>query len=129
VERYTRQRDAIVNAIVVASRPLSPQEILDAARIEMPKLSIATVYRNLRMLLAEGSIRAVDLPGEPARYEEAALDHHHHFKCTECERVFDIGACQMAMKSIVPRDFSVERHDLTIYGRCSECNAHEPGRH
>ena len=122
MERRTKQRDAIVNAIVVAARPLSPHEILEAASSEMAALSIATVYRTLRVLLDEGSIDAIELPGEPPRYEEAALGHHHHFKCTACDRVFDVKACQISMKTLVPPDFSVDRHELTVYGLCGECN-------
>jgi hypothetical protein len=51
MERSTRQRSAIRSAIDAAGRPLSPQEVLDAAQAEVPGLSQATVYRNLKLLL------------------------------------------------------------------------------
>lgn len=123
MERSTRQRSAIRTVIDDAGRPLSPQEVLDAAQAEVPALSLATVYRNLKQLLEAGEIQAVSLPGDSPRYESAHHDHHHHFQCTECQRVFDIHACPGDMAALAPRGFSVERHELTLYGRCADCAA------
>ena len=69
MERSSRQRTAIRNAITAGGRPLAPQEILDAVRVSVPEIGIATVYRNLKLLLDQGEIQAVNLPGESARYE------------------------------------------------------------
>jgi Fur family ferric uptake transcriptional regulator len=121
MERYTRQRNAILNAIVVAARPLSPQEIHEAAAPGSPTLGIATVYRTIRMLLEEAAIRTVELPGEPARYESADLGHHHHFKCTACQRVFDVEECAADLHELVPVGFTLQGHDITLYGRCEDC--------
>lgn len=121
MERNTRQRSAIRDAITRAGRPLLPQEVLDAAQATAPGLSIATVYRNLRSLLDDGELRAVLLPGENARYEAAGIAHHHHFQCRQCQRVFEVDACPGDLASLAPAGFSVEDHDLTLYGRCAEC--------
>jgi Fur family ferric uptake transcriptional regulator len=123
MERNTRQRSAIRQAIEQAGRPLLPQEVLQAAQQEAPGLSIATVYRNLRTLVDEGALRAVMLPGEVARYELAGIAHHHHFQCRQCQRVFEVEACPGDLASLAPPGFSVEDHDLTLYGRCSDCAA------
>ena len=50
MERKTRQRVAIREAISESGRPLLPQEVLVAAQNAVPGLSLATVYRNLRSL-------------------------------------------------------------------------------
>jgi Fur family ferric uptake transcriptional regulator len=121
MERSTRQRAAIRDAIADAGRPLSPQEVLDAARGRVPGLSMATVYRNLRMLIEEGAIQTVLLPGDNPRYESTGHAHHHHFQCTKCHRVFDVHACPGNLAQLAPAGFTVETHDLTLYGRCSEC--------
>lgn len=121
MERSTRQRTAIRAAIEAAGRPLSPQEVLLAAQVEVPALSLATVYRNLKQLQDAGEIQAVDLPGENPRYEGTHHDHHHHFQCTSCQRVFDVHECPGDMASLAPKGFTVERHELTLYGRCDEC--------
>jgi Fur family ferric uptake transcriptional regulator len=121
MERNTRQRTAIREAIAQAGRPLLPQEVLEAAQPGAPGLSIATVYRNLRTLVQEGLLRPVVLPGENARYEVAHTGHHHHFQCRLCQRVFEVEACPGNLASLAPSGFTVEDHDLTLYGRCSDC--------
>ena len=121
MERNTRQRDAICDVIAQADRPLLPQEVLDAAQLQAPGLGIATVYRNLKALVEEGALRAVNLPGDNARFELVGHQHHHHFQCRQCQRVFDVHACPGDLSALAPQGFTVEDHDLTLYGRCSDC--------
>ena len=123
MERSTKQREAIRSAIGAAGRPLSPAEMLGAAREEVPGLGQATVYRTIRAMVEEGSLHAVELPGEPARYElsEAASSHHHHFRCDQCERVFDIEGCPLGVEQIAPKGFQVRDHEVILYGTCAEC--------
>lgn len=121
MERATRQRAAINEAIVMAGRPLLPEEILDAARNLVPGMALATVYRNLKLLAEDGQIRAVELPGENTRYEPADQAHHHHFQCRVCARVFDVQACPGGLAALAPRGFTVEHHELTLYGTCGDC--------
>ena len=121
MERATRQRDAISSTIKTAKRPLSPREVLDAARAIVRGLGMATVYRNLKLLVAEGRVQVITLPGESPRYEMKESGHHHHFQCTTCRRVYDVPGCPGNMRRLAPRGFTVEHHDLTLYGRCSHC--------
>lgn len=121
MERNTRQRAAILDAISRAGRPLLPREVLQSAQRALPGLGIATVYRNLKALLAEGQLKVVDLPGENPRFEVAGGQHHHHFQCTRCQRVFDVDACPGDLSGLAPPGFAVEHHDLTLYGRCKDC--------
>jgi Fur family ferric uptake transcriptional regulator len=128
MERNTRQRTAIREAIAQARRPLLPLEVLEAAQLGAPGLSIATVYRNLRTLLDEGELRAVQLPGENPRYELAGMAHHHHFQCLRCQRVFEVEACPGNLASLAPPGFTVEDHELTLYGHCADCGQASAGR-
>ena len=124
MERSTRQRSAIRAVIDDAGRPLSPQEVLEGAQAHVEALGMATVYRNLKLLLDEGSIQVVSLPGENPRYESVhpEHDHHHHFQCRTCSRVFDVHECPGSMEKLAPKGFVVERHDLTLYGTCADCS-------
>lgn len=121
MERNTRQRNAILAVISEAGRPLSTQEILVKGQAVVPSLSIATVYRTLKDLTAEDCILPVKLPGEADRYEVAKLDDHYHFKCNSCSKVFDIHGRIKRGSVPAPTDFVVERYDLILYGRCSDC--------
>jgi len=123
MERNTRQRSAIRDAIAEAHRPLLPQEVLAAAQSQVPGLGIATVYRNLKALVDEGELQAVTLPGENPRFELVGHGHHHHFQCRDCGRVFDVHACPGDLQRLAPAGFTVDGHDLTLYGRCRDCAA------
>jgi Fur family transcriptional regulator, ferric uptake regulator len=123
MERSTRQRSAIRSAIDAAGRPLSPQEVLDAAQAEVPGLSQATVYRNLKLLLDAAEVAMVCLPGDSPRYEAAVHTHHHHFQCKLCKRVLDVHNCPGNLDALTPKGFTVESHELTLYGRCDACAA------
>lgn len=121
VERKTRQRDAIKEVMLHTVRPLGPQEILDAAAGSVPNLGIATVYRAIKELLAEGFLSKVEMPGEPARYERADLKHHHHFHCRSCGKVYDIAGCPGNLANAAPKGFKVESHELLLFGVCDRC--------
>jgi Fur family transcriptional regulator, ferric uptake regulator len=123
MERHTRQRAAIREVVSQTNRPLLAQEVLEYAQVGMPSLGLATVYRTLKALVDEGELKLVHLPGENPRYEVAVHDHHHHFQCTRCQRVFDVYACPGDLSKLAPRGFIVEDHELTLYGHCNECTA------
>lgn len=121
MKRRTQQRNIILSTLTKAARPLGPREVLDLAQRELPRLGIATVYRALNALTADGTLRSVQLPGHTARYELADLDHHHHFYCTRCERVYDLSGCALAPAYDPPAGFTVESHDITLSGCCADC--------
>jgi Fur family transcriptional regulator, ferric uptake regulator len=148
-QRQTRQQQAVVQAIRDSGRSLSPQEVWALARQVVPRINLSTVYRQLKTLHDQGHLVRVQLPGQAPRFEAAqltppvpargrrvialhagkstgdvparALSHHHHFHCVTCEQVFPLHACPGGMEKLVPRGYEVQRHDLTLHGRCPSC--------
>jgi Fur family transcriptional regulator, ferric uptake regulator len=100
---------------------LTPQELLATAQSQVPGLGIATVYRHLKALQADALVRAVELPGQAARYELVRHAHQHHFHCEVCDRVYPVLACPGSMERLAPAGFTVERHDITLHGCCADC--------
>ena len=127
MQRKTQQRDAIRAALEAADRPLSPQEILEAAQDSIPKLGIATVYRNIKSLLADGWLLPVELPGAPNRYEVAGKHHHHHFHCRNCDRVYEVEGCPPDLKDLAPAGFTLQAHEIILYGLCDACGTSSAG--
>lgn len=119
--RSTRQRQAIREAIGGSDAPLTPTEILRKASAHAEGLGLATVYRTIKHLIAEGQVRAVEFPGHAPRYESAKRGHHHHWVCTRCARVFELDACCGHFEELTPKGFVLETHELTLYGRCEAC--------
>jgi Fur family transcriptional regulator, ferric uptake regulator len=117
----TRQKVILGELFETSRRPLTAREICRQAKRRVPSLGLATVYRTLRQFVAEGLIRVVEIPGAPPHYESAALHHHHFFLCQACKQVFDLVGCVRGLTSLVPDGFSVQQHEIVLYGRCSEC--------
>jgi len=120
----TSQRRAILQALEEAQGPLTPQEVLERAAAYHASLGLATVYRNLNSLAERGAVSVVHLPNESARYERARHEHHDHFSCDLCGRVFELEtSCPVAVLegATLPGGFVVRDHSLTLYGQCPDC--------
>lgn len=121
MERNTRQRGAIRRAFQRADRPLSIAEVLDLARSEVAGLGVATVYRNLRILLDESWLVEVEIPGIGTRYELHGRPHHHHFHCHRCDRLYALPGCAPDLDQSLPPGFRGERHAVAFFGLCPVC--------
>jgi Fur family transcriptional regulator, ferric uptake regulator len=122
MKRNTSQRDAIRRVMVRADRPLSTDEIFEMARSKVPGLGIATVYRTLKSLKEERAVREVDLPGQPSRWEMANKDHHHHFLCRTCDKLFEIEGCPGDLGNLLPPGYALEAHNILLEGKCRDCS-------
>ena len=143
MERHTRQRQSLLDALAQSGQALSPPDLLALAKPAVPSLNLSTVYRQIKGLLDAGRLVRVELPGQPARYEmapsleaqahghataaphahsaHAVPQHHHHFHCVQCDRVYPIHACPGPMNHLAPAGFEVQHHDLTLRGLCAAC--------
>jgi Fur family transcriptional regulator, ferric uptake regulator len=125
--RNTRQRETILETLTRAEGPLRIEDILERSRDELPSLGLATVYRTVALLKEEQRINEVQLPGEEPRFELPRLQHHHHFRCEHCGRVFELDFCPVHLPTgaLLPNGFRVSSHHLTLYGTCNNCD-HTP---
>jgi len=123
--RRTKQQQSIREVLAEAGRPMSVQEVFEAALDAVPTIGLSTVYRTIRRLAEQGEIAAVAVPGQPDRYElaDVAATHHHHFHCTACDRVFDVRGCVGGLDRMLPPGFQLRGHELTLSGVCSGCAA------
>lgn len=120
----TRQRKAIFQAINQAPGPLCPNEILDLASADVPRLGIATVYRTINLLLESGDIQPVQIDANDVRYEPTDRGHHHHFLCRVCNTVYDMKGCAGHMQKMLPKGFEMDEHEILLRGTCSTCKDH-----
>ena len=56
-------------------------------RCRLPRVSLGTVYRNLRLLVTQELVK--ELPGPHARFD-GDLSEHHLFTCLACGRIADV---------------------------------------
>lgn len=121
--RDTKQQRVIWDAMETAGRPLSVNELFELSAERIESLGISTVYRALRRWEEEARIEPVLVPDQPPRYEPAsvAADHHHHFHCESCDRVFDVEGCPAGLDALTPDGFVTHEHHITLVGLCDRC--------
>lgn len=124
--RNTKQRLAIFEAIDRHGGHLTADEIYRLVKRRFPRLSLGTVYRNLRVLVEQGDLRELDF-GMPVIYFETIKDPHYHLICRVCSSITDVVIpVEHSLQSILERasnleGFRIEAHRLDFTGICAAC--------
>ena len=121
MKRKTNQRNAIQEVFLKTDRPLSINEILETGRRSVGSLNQATVYRNLKLLVEEGWLKKIHTPELGTLYEIAGKEHHHHFQCRSCDRLFEVSGCAFNERNAAPPGFVTEGHEVYLFGICAGC--------
>jgi Fur family ferric uptake transcriptional regulator len=120
--RNTKQREAIMQVIEKAIRPLSPAEIHQLAKVHYPSIGLRTVYRHIKDLVESDEIAGIDYPGQPVRYE--VVDNRGsrpHLICRRCGRLFDLPIEEPDLYYPEMKDFVIEGHEVVYFGYCKHC--------
>jgi Fur family transcriptional regulator, peroxide stress response regulator len=126
--RNTKQRQAIFEAIERHGGHLTADEIYSLVKRRFPRLSLGTVYRNLRLLVAQGDLRELDF-GMTVTYFETTKDSHYHLICRVCGSIADADIpVEPRLQSVVGQasdlgGFCIEEHRLDFIGVCAACQS------
>ena len=123
--RYSRKREAILDALRSTDSHPSADWIYQTLRPAFPDLSLGTVYRNLSRFKEEGLVVSVGTVNGQERFD-ARVEPHTHFVCRACGAVLDLpepGAdTGLDLGGIERRHgVSIDRHELVLYGACPHC--------
>lgn len=94
----------------------------------LPRISLATVYRNLERMAARGEILKLQFGGAEARFD-ATVAPHDHVRCIECGRLDDADGPPLELPGREADDwrgYEVFGHQLHYLGRCPECRSKRP---
>lgn len=128
--KRSRQRERIAEIFFGMAGHVSVDELVRQVRREDRRVSVATVYRAMK-LLAEGGLAVARQFGDgQTRYEvSAGRAHHDHLICTRCGAIVEFAndAIEAQQAAVARRHgFEVERHLLELYGRCAACRGQAP---
>ncbi len=121
--RMTNQREIILRELKRSKQHLSADELYDIVKKIMPRISLATVYRNLEILSEAGLIGKLEISGRQKRFDYEVSDHDHIY-CIICHRVDNLNIERESVKSEQLADeagYSITGYRVEIIGICPKC--------
>lgn len=126
-QRYSRQREVILEVLRGTTTHPTAEGVYESAKKHLPRLSLGTVYRNLRFLAERGEVLELDLNTESSRYD-GNVQNHGHFVCQRCSRVLDVDLpAPEELNHQMERStgLKVLSHKIAFYGLCLDCQAED----
>lgn len=118
--KMTEQRRVISRVLSEATDHPDVDQVFQRAVALDPHISIATVYRTMRLLEDANVIKRLDFGDGRARYEEACHDHHDHLIDVQSGAIIEFHNAELeALKARIAEDLGYDLigHRLEIYGR------------
>jgi Fur family ferric uptake transcriptional regulator len=126
--RATRQREIVLQAVRSTMDHPTADWVYRQARRRLPRISLGTVYRNLKKLSEEGLIREVQIAGQTTRFD-ANTGRHYHIRCLRCGRVNDLPISvdrRLEEEARRAMNYQVVSHQVEVLGVCPLCQTAAP---
>ena len=121
--RRSRQRERILAVLRGTKSHPTADWLYNQLKEEIPRLSLGTVYRNLRILEEQGLVAKLPLGSSFDRYD-GNIGRHYHIGCSVCSRVDDI---DLPVLSSIDEQaeklsgYGAVTHRIDFAGICSAC--------
>ena len=122
-KRMTKQRRIIKEILCNTTSHPTAEAIHEEAKKYLPDIGLGTVYRNLQVLVEEGSVIELNCDKRFSRYD-GNVAPHAHFYCEKCNNVYDI---DLEIKSEITKIAAqktgglINNYRLEFYGICQKC--------
>ncbi|SCA55875.1 Ferric uptake regulation protein [Candidatus Terasakiella magnetica] len=118
--KMTGQRRVIAKVLSDASDHPDVEEVYNRSSAEDPHISIATVYRTVRLFEEAGIIERLDFGDGRARYEEASENHHDHLIDVQSGKIIEFHDDEieaLQRKIAEKHGFQLVDHRMELYGK------------
>lgn len=125
--RITNQREVILEELRSVKTHPTADELFVQVRRRLPRVSLATVYRNLEWLAAQGLVQKIEVGGRQMRFD-GNPQAHYHIRCRDCGKVDDLDVDPLPnLENLIGPvcDYEVLGHRLEFTGICPACKAGE----
>ncbi len=122
-QRNTAQQTATLCAVRALANHPTADRVYRYVHTLNPRISRATVYRNLNKLCLAGQLTRVKIPGSADRFDHRTCPHYH-FICEKCGKVEDMDIEYMEQINRMSRGIGgrkVNRHTILFEGICARC--------
>lgn len=122
--RMTKQRSLVLETLRSMKTHPTADEIYQAVREKLPKISLGTVYRNLDLLTNSGEVVLIERAGSQKRFDGDSSPHQH-VRCLSCGCVCDVHPpLPMVLPDVsgarIP-GFRLSGIQVEVTGICAEC--------
>jgi Fur family transcriptional regulator, peroxide stress response regulator len=121
--RLTNQREVILDELRSVKTHPTADALYDQVRQRLPRISLATVYRNLEFLASQGLVKKIQVGGTQKRFD-GNTEQHHHIRCINCGKVDDL---ELGQDNCIDTDicslsgYKVIGYNLEFTGLCPDC--------
>lgn len=123
-QRITRQRALLLDLIRRTDGHLDADELHRRARVELPRISLSTVYRTLQLFRRLGLVEQHRFDEDHLHYEASPAGGHHHLVCLGCGRIveFECHLSEQLQAEVAQRTkFKITEAEVNLEGYCPEC--------
>jgi len=127
--RFTPEREAILREAFSTHDHFDVNDIFTKLREKGSRVSMATVYRTLNLLVEAGLLREIITEERHKHYEHIyGHAHHDHLFCIKCGKVinFEEPRIERLQQEVCEKEgFKPKYHRLQIMGYCRDCQGEE----
>lgn len=128
--RFTPERKLILQEVFDRHDHFTVEELHLALGEKGSRISRASIYRTMPVLIAAGLVAEVFREGGQACYEHTyGHEHHCHLRCVSCGRVVefsDPSLPSLADKVSRGHGYRLLGHCLELTGLCPKCDKERP---
>ena len=117
--KLTDQRRVIAKVMSESNDHPNVDELYKRVKIVDPKISIATVYRTVKLFEESGILAKHDFKGGKARYEELSESHHDHLIDVKTGEIIEFvnEDIEKLQKKVADKyGYELVDHKLELYG-------------
>ncbi|HEY9815441.1 MAG: transcriptional repressor [Synechococcales cyanobacterium K44_A2020_017] len=126
--RMTPQRETILQAFqnLAKGKHLSAEDLYNRLHAQGENISLATIYRTLKLMARMGILRELELAEGHKHYElnQPAPYHHHHLICVRCNQTIEFkndSILRSGVKTADKNGYHLLDCQLTIHAICPAC--------
>lgn len=121
IRRNTNQRQIVYESLRILGHA-SSENLIQYIQSNYSNISLATIYRNLTILMDENMVKKVKLDGIDVY--ETVKAKHYHYVCKHCGEIIDITPAEAGISFSMIKNINLDRvddFDITFYGMCHKC--------
>ncbi|AKU16571.1 Fur family transcriptional regulator [Luteipulveratus mongoliensis] len=122
--RPTRQRTAVSGMLSELDDFTSAQDLHARLRSQGDAVGLATVYRTLQTMAADGEVDVLRTDDGEAVYRQCSTGHHHHLVCRDCGATVEVDGPTVerwAERIGVENGYRDVTHTIELFGTCQAC--------